>query len=158
MKPKYFLISTSCIFIILLSTSCKKDSSIAGQLPCNSCGIIPVGVGQDTTIYINDSIWERENEDEYVSDISSFLNQFNSSPSKVSQMSIVSGPSILNIFPNTQESFMKGTIYGTVLSLDNKESCGITFIYLDKDKHDGETPNGGKLPFSSLEIEIVCRK
>jgi hypothetical protein len=159
MKPTYTLFSISFVFIILLSTSCKKDSLIAGPPLCDTCKIITVpSIVTWDSLFINDSSWVRQEEGMYKSDISTILNQFGTSPSKVYSIYLVIGESLIKIFPDSQASFMDGTIYGTVYMQDKNEACAITFVYLDKDKHYGETPHGGSLPFSSIEIEILLNK
>ena len=70
-------------------------------------------------------------------------------------MYLVSGEGLIEILPDIQASFMKGTIYGSIYLSDDGEACTITFAYLDNDKHYGEMPLGGSLPFSSIEIEIL---
>ncbi len=157
MKLTYRFFSISCVFIILLSTSCKKDSLITGPPACDTCITRPAIVTSDT-LFINDSSWVRQGEGVYQSDISTILNKLGKSPGKVYSMYLVSGEGLIEILPDIQASFMKGTIDGSVYLSDDGEACTITFAYLDKDKHYGEMPLGGSLPFSSIEIEILLSR
>jgi hypothetical protein len=154
MKLTYRFFSISCVFIILLSTSCKKDSLITGPPACDTCITRPAIVTLDT-LFINDSSWVRQSKGVYQSDISTILNKFGKSPGKVYSMYLVSGEDLIEILPDIQASFMNGTIYGSVYLSDGNEACTITFAYLDKHEYYGEMPLGGSLPFSSIEIEIL---
>lgn len=154
MKLKYNFFPICCVFIILLSTSCKKDSLISGPRACDTCLTWPAVVTLDT-LFINDSSWVRQSEGVYQSNISTILNRFGKSPGKVYSIYLVSGEDLIEILPDIQASFMKGTIYGSLYLSDGGEVCTITFAYLDKHEYYGEMPLGGSLPFSSIEIEIL---
>lgn len=157
MKLTYRFFSISCVFIILLSTSCKKDSLISDPPACDTYITRPAVVTLDT-LFINDSSWVRQSEGVYQSDISAILNKFGKSPGKVYSMYLVSGEDLIEILPDIQSSFMKGTIYGSVYLSDDGEVCTITFAYLDQHEYYGEMPLGGSLPFSSIEIEILLSR
>jgi hypothetical protein len=126
-------------------------------IACDTISIHTVDTSYTKTL-IDDSSWERENATTYVSDISPTLSQLNISPSQIYQMNIVSGNSIINIFPATQVTFMQGTILATVTTQGNTSICAIEFVDSDQDTQGVLPSNVGFLPFTSIEMEILVRK
>jgi hypothetical protein len=145
-------ISVCFFFIILLTTSCKKDSPISSPPACTTCNHPTL-----STMLIKDSIWVRQEDGNYTSDITKIIEQTGASVSQVYAMDLAGGNPVLEIFPQTNGDFMGGSLSGSVNLSKNEGTCTITFEF-SKEEHEGEVHPAGSLPFNSVEIEVFLVK
>jgi hypothetical protein len=145
-------ISISCFFIILLSSACKKDSLNAGPPPCNNCNKVIL-----SSLLINDSNWVRQDDGNYASDLTKIIEHAGASVSQVYAMDIAGEYPVLEIFPEINGDYMRGTLSGSVNLSKNEGTCTITFEF-SKEEHEGEVHPAGSLPFKSVEIEVFLVK
>src|ERR1700682_5549196 len=157
MKTLYFLSFTiSCGFILLISPSCKKDSISYSRPICDTCAATPSQQLFLTTLYITDSNWVAQSvRGAYESDITSDLHKADASPGSIYSIEIVGENGLQQIYPNYHVKYMGGTIFGSVYSWYDNEVCMISFGFSDEDRHYGELPFGGALPFHSVKLKIL---
>jgi hypothetical protein len=146
----------SCIFIFLISTSCKKEGPDFVQNDCSTCGSKDSTASHETStaIYINDSNWVRQGQNIFKSDLTPLLQQAGTTVSQVYSLQIVNQSSLLQFFPCCQVNYMGGSISGSVYSSGDNETCTLTFSFSDQNTYYGQTPNGGSLPFSSVLVKV----
>jgi hypothetical protein len=146
-------ISMSCLFIILLSISCKKDSFNADPPPCTTCDTLTI-----STMLINDSNWVRQDNWSYTSDLTWIIIQSGAAISQVHEIYISSNNNTLQeIFPGVSANYMDGTIYGSVDLTKDYPTCKLTFAS-SNEEHEGEVHPISSLPFKSVEIEVILAK
>jgi hypothetical protein len=139
-------------FIILLSTSCKKDSVVTSTPPCTTCDTLSV-----STLLINDSDWVRQNNYSYTSDLTWIIKQSGAAISQVYGMYISNDNILQEIFPGVSTNYMDGIIYGSVDLTKDYPTCKLTFTY-SNEEHEGEVHPITSLPFKSVEIEVLLAK
>ncbi len=145
-------ISISCLFIILLSISCKKDSFIADPPSCTTCNTPTI-----STMLINDSDWVRQDNWSYTSDLTWIIIGSGAAISQVSGIYITNNNILQEIFPGVPTNYMGGAINGSVDLTKNYPTCKLTFASSDEG-HEGEVHPITSLPFKSVEIEVVLAK
>jgi hypothetical protein len=144
------------IFIFFFAISCKKDTLKANRQPCNSCdsassaGDLTLGV-----ISISDSNWTRQTDGTFKSDITASILKAGGTVNRVYSMEIVSGGTPYQIYPNYQAKLMGGIFSGSINSYYSNDICTITYTYSDQNRYFGQLPNGGQLPFRSIEVRIL---
>jgi hypothetical protein len=148
---KSICISISCIFIILLTISCRKDSFNADTPPCTTCDTLTI-----STLLINDSDWVRQNDWSYTSDLTWIIIQSGADISQVYEIYIANDNVLQEIFPEVSTNYMDGTLYGSVDLTKNYPTCKITFA--SSEEHEGEVHPLTTLPFKSVNIEVVLAK
>jgi hypothetical protein len=145
-------ISISCIIIMSLSISCKKDPVATSTPPCPSCDTLAL-----TTMLIEDSSWARQDNGNYTSDITWTIERSGASVSQVYAMNITSGNVAQPVFPQVSASYMGGTVSGSIDPSKNHSTCTLTFEF-SKEEHEGEIRPNTSLPFKSVEIELFFVK
>ena len=145
-------ISISCIFIMSLSISCKKDSVATSTPPCTTCDTLTL-----TTLLIEDSSWVSQDNGNYTSDITGIIERSGESLSQIYTMNITSGNVAQPVFPNLSANYMGGTIYASVDPSKGHSTCTLTFEYTSEE-HEGEIRPNTSLPFKSVEIELFFVK
>jgi hypothetical protein len=143
-----FTISISCLIIILLSSSCKKDPLNTVPPSCDTCNTNVLN-----STFLNVSNWIKQDDGSYTSDITQDLKQAGISVSKIYAMDIAEGAPFLQIFPVTRAYFCSGYISVTVNLSKDEGTCILTYGF-SIEEHDGEVRPGGLLPFGSVEIEV----
>ncbi len=146
---KSICILISCIFIILLSISCRKDSFIVSPPPCAKCDTLTI-----STMSINDSNWIRQDDGSYTSDITWIIERSGASVSQVYGINISNESIPLEVFPKVSANYMNGTLYGSVDPSKNHGTCILTFEF-STEEHEGEVHPATSLPFKSVEIEVL---
>ncbi len=145
-------ISISCLFIILLSISCRKDSFNADPPPCTTCDTLTI-----STLLINDSNWVRQDNESYTSDITWIIKQSGAAISQVYGMYISNDDRLQEVFPGVSANYMGGTIYGSVNLTKDYPTCKLTFGPSNEGP-EGEVHPITSLPFKSVEIEVILAK
>ena len=145
-------ISISCLFIILLSISCRKDSFTAGPPPCTTCDTLSI-----STLLIKDSDWVRQNNWSYTSDLTWIIIQSGAAISQVYEIYISNNNVLQEIFPGVSTNYMDGTLYGSVDLTKNYPTCKLTFAST-YEENEGEVRPITSLPFKSVEIEVILAK
>jgi hypothetical protein len=153
MKPSFsFLI----IFIFFFAISCKKDNAKTTQQPCNTCD--STSSGGDLTLgvlSIEDSNWTRQEDGTFKSDITASILQAGGTVKQVYSIEIVSAGILYQIYPSHQVNLMGGIFSSSINSYYNNEICTITYHYSDQNRYFGQLPNGGQLPFRTIELRIL---
>lgn len=145
-------ISITCIFILSLSISCRKDSFIGDPPPCTTCDTLTI-----STLLINDSNWVKQDNWNYTSDLTWIIKQSGAAISQVYEMYISNDNILEEVFPAVSAKYMDGTIYGSVDLTKDYPTCKLTFGS-SNEEHEGEVHPITSLPFKSVEIEVVFVK
>jgi hypothetical protein len=145
-------ISIGCLFIILLSISCKKDSFIADPPPCTTCDTLTI-----STLLINDSNWVKQNDWSYTSDLTWLIIQSGAAISQVYEIYISNDNVLQEIFPGVSTDYMDGSMYGSVDLNKGYPTCKLTFAS-SSEEHEVEVHPITSLPFKSVEIEVILAK
>jgi hypothetical protein len=145
-------ISISCIIIMSLLISCKKDSVTTSTTSCPTCDTLAL-----TSMLIEVSSWVRQDNGNYTSDITRIIERSGASVSQIYTMNITSGNVAQPIFPDVSANYMGGTIYASVDPSKVHSACTLTFEYTSEE-HEGEVRPGISLPFNSVEIEVFFVK
>ncbi len=147
-------ISISCFFIILLSSSCKKDS-------LNAIALRNVQYNILNCTFLNVSNWIKRTTGHYSSDITLNLKQAGISVSKIYAIDIADGTSFSQIYPENSGDYLGGS-FSVSINLSNnlsKDEGTCILIYgFSTEEHYGEVRPGGLLPLGSVEIEVCYLK
>jgi hypothetical protein len=141
-------ISISCLLIILLSSSCKKNSLNSAQSSCDTCNTIVLNC-----TFLNVSNWIKQDDGSYSSDITMDLKQTGISVNKIYAMCIADGTPFPQIYPETNGDYMGGSISASLNPSKDEGTCILTYGF-SSEEHYGEIRPGSLLPFSSVEIEV----
>jgi hypothetical protein len=112
-RLNHISISISCFLIILLSSSCKKDSLNSAPSYCDTCNTIVLNC-----IFLNASNWIKQDGGLYSSDITSNLKQAGISVSKVYAIDIDDGTSLSQIYPENSGDYLGGS-FSVSINLSN---------------------------------------
>jgi hypothetical protein len=152
MKHLFFF---GCTIIILISTSCKKDSIKDDHAVCANCKVTDSPtVLSIQTFNISDSNWARQGQYVFKSDLTQLINAAGASVNELYALELIDGNSGFQIYPCCQTGFKGGNISASVYSTGNEKTCTLTFNFPDQDMYFGEFRNSGGLPFQSIEIKV----
>lgn len=149
MKPLFYI---PVITLFLITTSCKKDTITTERPHCDTCHLTL------TTLFVKDSIWQRQPDGTFTSDITSLIIQGGGTVSEVYSLEILSEGTLYQIYPNYQVHLFGGTLYGVVKTNYDNETCKIIYYNSNQDNYSGELPGGGILNLYSMELRIMLAK